>query len=148
MNEATQTQAVPRAQVPAGRIIFASDTPGHTAGYHVVARAFRDAGFEVILSGPQLPEATAAAALQEDAGLIAYRIMDRDPVELVEALFAAMRTQGIESMPVRAGGIIGKRDAARLREMGVAGVFGPGSKLSAIVECAQTAMSDSVQART
>ena len=127
------------------RIVFASDTPGHTAGYHVVARALRDAGFEVILTGQQLPEATVAAAVQEDVDLIAYRIMDRDPVELVDALFTAMRASGIGDVPVLIGGIVGKRDAARLREAGVAGVFGPGSKLSAIVECARDASMRSAQ---
>ena len=122
-----------------GRVVFATDTPGHTAGYHVVARALRDAGFEVILTGPLLPEATVQTALQEDADLVAYRIMDRDPVELVETLFAAMRDNGIGDMPVLVGGIIGKKDAAKLRESGVAGVFGPGSKLSEIVACAREA---------
>lgn len=115
------------------------DTPGHTAGYHVVARALRDAGFEVILTGPLLPQATVTTALEEDAALIAYRIMDRDPVGLVETLFAELRARGIPDVPVLIGGIIGRRDAAALREAGVAGVFGPGAKLSAIVECARNA---------
>ena len=121
------------------RVVFATDTPGHTAGYHVVARALRDAGFEVILTGPLLPEAAVQTALQEDADLIAYRIMDRDPAELVETLVAAMRDSGIGDVPVLVGGIIGKKDAAKLREGGVAGVFGPGSKLSEIVACAREA---------
>ncbi len=129
----------PHSVAGQARIVFASDTPGHTAGYHVVARALRDAGFEVILTGQQLPEATVAAALQEDADLIAYRIMDRDPVELVDALFTAMRASGIGDVPILIGGIVGKRDAAKLRAAGVAGVFGPGSKLSAIVACARDA---------
>ena len=121
------------------RVVFATDTPGHTAGYHVVARALRDAGFEVILTGPLLPEATVQTALQEDADMIAYRIMYRDPAELVETLVAAMRDSGIGDVPVLVGGIIGKKDAAKLREAGVAGVFGPGSKLSEIVACAREA---------
>ena len=53
------------------RILFASDTSGHTAGYHVVARGLRDAGFEVILAGRQLPAESASAALQEGADLVA-----------------------------------------------------------------------------
>lgn len=119
------------------RVVFATDTPGHTAGYHVVARALRDDGFEVILTGPMLPEATVASALEEDAALIAYRIMDRDPFELVTALFEEMRARGIGDVPVLIGGIIGRKDAAALRERGVAGVFGPGSKLAEIVACAR-----------
>jgi methylmalonyl-CoA mutase C-terminal domain/subunit len=122
------------------RILFASDTSGHTAGYHVVARGFRDAGFEVILTGRQLPAESASAALQEGADLVAVRIMDRDPVEHVAAVLEAMRAAGIGDVPLLAGGIIAKRDAEKLEEMGVVGVFRPGAKLSAIVECARSAV--------
>jgi methylmalonyl-CoA mutase, C-terminal domain len=122
------------------RVLLASDTSGHTAGYHVVARGFRDAGFEVILTGRQMPSESVSAAIQEGADLIAIRIMDRDPIEHVGALLAAMREQGVADLPVLVGGIVGKRDAERLREMGVAGVFRPGSKLSAIVDCAREAV--------
>jgi methylmalonyl-CoA mutase C-terminal domain/subunit len=122
------------------RVLFASDTSGHTAGYHVVARGLRDAGFEVILTGRQLPNESASAALQEGADVVAIRIMDRDPVEHVGAILEAMRAAGIGDVPLLAGGIIAKRDADKLRSMGVAGVFRPGSKLSAIVECARNAV--------
>jgi methylmalonyl-CoA mutase C-terminal domain/subunit len=122
------------------RILFASDTSGHTAGYHVVARGLRDAGFEVILTGRQLPAESASAALQEGADLVAIRIMDRDPVEHVSAVLDAMRAVGIGDVPLLAGGIIAKRDAEKLQAMGVIGVFRPGSKLSAIVECARKAV--------
>ena len=124
------------------RILFACDTSGHTAGYHVVARGFRDAGFEVILTGRQLPRESASAALQEAADLVAIRVMDRDPVEHVAAVLEAMRAAGIGDVPLLAGGIIAKRDAEKLREMGVAGVFRPGSKLSAIVDCVRSAVRD------
>ena len=124
------------------RILFACDTSGHTAGYHVVARGFRDAGFEVILTGRQLPSESASAALQEAADLVAVRIMDRDPLEHVTAILDAMRGAGIGDVPLLVGGIIAKRDAEKLRAMGVAGVFGPGSKLSAIVECARSAVGE------
>jgi methylmalonyl-CoA mutase C-terminal domain/subunit len=122
------------------RVLFASDTSGHTAGYHVVARGLRDAGFEVILTGRQLPSESASAALQEGADVVAVRIMDRDPVEHVSAVLEAMRAAGIGDVPLLAGGIIAKRDAEMLLAMGVAGVFRPGSKLSAIVECARNAV--------
>jgi methylmalonyl-CoA mutase C-terminal domain/subunit len=122
------------------RVLFASDTSGHTAGYHVVARGLRDAGFEVILTGRQLPSESASAALQEGADVVAIRIMDRDPVEHVSAILEAMRATGIGDVPLLAGGIIAKRDAEKLLAMGVAGVFRPGSKLSAIVECARNAV--------
>lgn len=122
------------------RILFTCDTSGHTAGYHVVARAMRDAGFEVVLTGRQLPEETAAAAAQEAADLVAVRIMDRDPIEHVGAIQRALTAAGVGDLPVLVGGIIGKRDADRLKEMGVVGVFRPGSKLSAIVDCVRGAV--------
>jgi methylmalonyl-CoA mutase, C-terminal domain len=122
------------------RILFTCDTSGHTAGYHVVARAMRDAGFEVVLTGRQLPAETANAAVQEAADLVAVRIMDRDPIEHVGAIQGALRAAGIGEVPILVGGIVGKKDADRLKEMGVVGVFRPGSKLSAIVECVRGAV--------
>ena len=119
------------------RVVFSSDTSGHTIGYYVVARGLRDAGFEVILTGRQLPNESASTAVQEGADLVAIRIMDKDPLQYVEALLEEMRRSGIGDGPILVGGIIGKRDAAKLREMGIAGVFRPGSKLSAIVDCAR-----------
>jgi methylmalonyl-CoA mutase cobalamin-binding domain/chain len=120
------------------RILFASDTSGHTVGYHVVARGFRDAGFEVIVAGRLLPDEAVKAATEEGADLLAIRIMDRDPLEYVTALYERMRAIGAEAMPVLVGGIVAKRDAEKLREMGVVGVFRPGSKLADIVACVRT----------
>ena len=121
------------------RILFASDTSGHTIGYHVVARGFRDAGFEVIIAGRLLPDEAVKAAAEEGADLLAIRIMDRDPLEYVTALLERMQATGVVGMPVLVGGIIGKRDADKLREMGVVGVFRPGAKLADIVSCAREA---------
>ena len=122
------------------RVLFASDTSGHTIGYHVVARGMRDAGFDVILTGRMLPNEAAMTALQEDVDLLAIRIMDRDPIEYVEAMLAALRESGADLMPILVGGIIAKRDAEKLRAMGIVGVFRPGSKLSDIVDCAKGAV--------
>ncbi|MGI8926561.1 MAG: cobalamin B12-binding domain-containing protein [Tepidiformaceae bacterium] len=124
----------------AARVVFASDTSGHTMGYHVVARGLRDAGFEVVMTGRQLPAEAVKTAVEEDADLLAYRIMDRDPVEMVNTLLGGMREAGIGEMPLLVGGIVGKKEAAQLREAGVAGVFGPGSKLTDIVACAREAV--------
>lgn len=129
----------PRPAPPA-RVVFGSDTSGHTMGYHVVARGLRDAGFEVIMTGRQLPAELATSALDEDAELVAYRIMDRDPVTVVRSLLAALAERGLAETPVLVGGIISRKDAAILREAGVAGVFGPGSKLEDIVACARQAV--------
>ena len=108
-------------------------------GYHVVARGLRDGGFEVVMTGRQQPAELATSALDEDADLVAYRIMDRDPLAVVNSLLAALRERGIDDKPVLVGGIIGPKDAEGLKELGVVGVFGPGSKLADIVACARKA---------
>ena len=133
-------------ETKAVRIFFASDTSGHTIGYHVVARGFRDAGFEVILAGRLLPEEAVKAAAEEGADVLAIRIMDRDPLEYVTALVERMRQVGVGDMPLIVGGIVGKRDADKLREMGVAAVFRPGAKLADIVTCVRQAVASSPEA--
>jgi methylmalonyl-CoA mutase, C-terminal domain len=128
------------------RIFFASDTSGHTIGYHVVARGFRDSGFEVILAGRLLADEAVKAAVEEGADVLAIRIMDRDPLEYVTAVVERMRALGVADMPVLVGGIVGKRDAEKLRQMGVAGVFRPGAKLADIVSCVRQAVAPSREA--
>lgn len=130
-SESTPAPAAPR------RILFASDTSGHSIGYHVVALAFRDAGFEVIMTGHQRPTEVIAAALQENADLVAFRVMDRQPVAVGKALLDAMQKEGLDDRPLLMGGIISTAEANALRAAGVAGAFGPGSKLEDIVACAR-----------
>ena len=116
------------------RFLLASDTSGHTAGYYVVAQGLRDAGMEVIALGHSEPAGVADAALQEDVDFIGYRISDRDPVTLISSLLAAMATRGIPTVPIVVGGIVRKDAIPALKEMGVAGVFGPGSRIPDIAE--------------
>lgn len=130
-SESTPSPAAPR------RILFASDTSGHSIGYHVVALAFRDAGFEVIMTGHQRPAEAITAVLQENADLVAFRVMDRDPVVVGKALLDAMQEEGLDDRPLLMGGIISRAEADALRVAGVAGVFGPGAKLGDIVACAR-----------
>jgi methylmalonyl-CoA mutase C-terminal domain/subunit len=111
-------------------------------GYHVVARGLRDAGFEVIMTGRQLPAEAVQAAVQEDADVLAFRTMDRDPVAVGTALLGAMREEEAFDGPLLMGGIINREEADALRAAGVAGVFGPGSKLVDIVTCAREAVGD------
>ncbi len=116
------------------RFLLASDTSGHTAGYYVVAQGLRNAGMEVIALGHSEPAGVADAALQEDADFIGYRISDRDSVPLISSLLAAMAERGISQVPVVVGGIIRREAIPVLKDMGVAGVFGPGSRLPDIAE--------------
>ncbi len=111
------------------RFLLASDTSGHTAGFYVVAQGLRDAGMEVIALGHSEPAGVAEAALQEDVDFIGYRIADRDPLALVSALRAAMADRDISHVPIVVGGIIRQEAVPILKEMGVVGVFGPGSRL-------------------
>ncbi|GBD14490.1 putative methylmalonyl-CoA mutase large subunit [bacterium HR25] len=117
------------------RVLLASDTPGHTAGYYVVARGLRDAGLEVIASGYMEPPVAAEAAVQEDVDCIGYRIMDKDPVTLVSSLLEHLERLGAREIPVVVGGIIPRPLHSELERLGVAGIFPPGSRLADIVEC-------------
>ena len=116
------------------RFILASDTSGHTAGYYVVAQGLRDAGMEVITLGHSEPAGVADAALQEDVDFIGYRISDRDAVTLISSLMTAMEERGISKVPIVVGGIIRREAVPILKEMGVTGVFGPGSRIPDIAE--------------
>ena len=116
------------------RFLLGSDTTGHTAGYYVVAQGLRDAGMEVIALGHSEPGEVADAALQEDVDFIGYRISDRDPMALISALREAMEERGISHIPIVVGGIVRKDAIPALKAMGVAGVFGPGSRIPDIAE--------------
>lgn len=118
---------------PPVRVLLASDTSGHTAGYYVVAQGLRDAGVEVIAVGYAEPEEIANTALQEDPHIIGYRIMDRDPLLLVASLRNALDALDIGNIPIVVGGIIRQDAIPTLKELGVVGVLGPGSSIPHIV---------------
>ena len=99
---------------------------GHSNGAEQVAVRARDAGFEVIYQGIRLtPEQIVAAAVAEDVHCVGLSILSGSHMELVPAVLAGMREQGLGDVPVIVGGIIPSADAARLRELGVAAVFTP-----------------------
>ncbi len=108
---------------------------GHDRGAKVVARALRDAGMEVIYAGlRQTPEMIVEAALQEDVDGIGLSILSGAHMTLVPKVLRGLREAGLEHVKVFVGGIIPDEDVPALREMGVAGIFGPGSSTQAIVE--------------
>ena len=108
---------------------------GHDRGAKVVARALRDAGMEVIYTGiRQTPEMIAEAALQEDVDVVGLSILSGAHLVLVPRVIAALRERGVDDAVVLVGGIIPPDDAARLKEGGVAEVFGPGTAMQAIVD--------------
>jgi methylmalonyl-CoA mutase, C-terminal domain len=108
---------------------------GHDRGAKVVARALRDAGFEVIYTGlHQTPDMIAAAAVQEDVDAVGLSIMSGAHNTLFPAVMEALRARGGGDIVVFGGGIIPDEDIERLRAAGVKGVFTPGTTLKSIVE--------------
>jgi methylmalonyl-CoA mutase C-terminal domain/subunit len=112
---------------------------GHDRGAKVVARALRDAGFEVVYTGlHQTPEMIAAAAVQEDVDAVGLSIMSGAHNTLFPAVIAALRARGADEIVVFGGGIIPDEDIERLRAAGVKGVFTPGTPLKTIIDWVQT----------
>ena len=108
---------------------------GHDRGAKVVARALRDAGFEVIYTGlHQTPEMIAAAAVQEDVDAVGLSIMSGAHNTLFPAVLDALRARGADDILVFGGGIIPDEDFDRLQAAGVKGLFTPGTPLSEIIE--------------
>jgi methylmalonyl-CoA mutase C-terminal domain/subunit len=122
------------------RVIIAKPgLDGHDRGAKVVARALRDAGMEVIYTGlRQTPEMIAEAALQEDAHAIGLSILSGAHMALVPRVFELLKTNGQENVKVFIGGIIPDEDVPRLLELGVEGVFGPGTSTQDIVKAIRT----------
>jgi methylmalonyl-CoA mutase C-terminal domain/subunit len=114
---------------------------GHDRGAKVVARALRDAGMEVIYTGlRQTPEMIAESALQEDVDAVGLSILSGAHMALVPRVLELLRANGQEHVRVFIGGIIPDEDIPRLIEMGVAGVYGPGTLTDAIVSDIQQAI--------
>ena len=108
---------------------------GHDRGAKVVARALRDAGFEVIYTGlHQTPEMIAAAAVQEDVDAVGLSIMSGAHNTLFPAVIQALRGRGADDVKVFGGGIIPDADLPRLTAAGVTKVFTPGTSLTDIVQ--------------
>jgi methylmalonyl-CoA mutase C-terminal domain/subunit len=113
---------------------------GHDRGAKVVARALRDAGMEVIYTGlRQTPEMIAESALQEDVDAVGLSILSGAHMALVPRVLELLRANGQEQVRVFIGGIIPDEDVPRLLEMGVAGVYGPGTLTDSIVTDIQKA---------
>ena len=107
---------------------------GHDRGAKVVARALRDAGMEVIYTGlRQTPEMIAEAALQEDADAVGLSILSGAHMVLVPRVLELLKTNQQDHVKVFIGGIIPDEDVPRLLEMGVVGVYGPGTLTDQIV---------------
>jgi methylmalonyl-CoA mutase C-terminal domain/subunit len=108
---------------------------GHDRGAKVIARALRDAGMEVIYTGlRQTPEQIAAAALQEDADVIGLSILSGAHNHIAPRLMELLKEKGLDDVLVVIGGIIPDVDIPKLKEIGVKGVFLPGTPMQEIVD--------------
>ncbi len=118
------------------RIIVAKPgLDGHDRGAKIIARALRDAGFEVIYTGlHQTPEMIVATALQEDVDAVGLSIMSGAHMTLFPAVIELLKGKGASDIAVFGGGIIPQDDVPRLKEQGVAEVFLPGSTTQAIID--------------
>ena len=108
---------------------------GHDRGAKVIARALRDAGMEVIYTGlRQTPEMIAAAALQEDVDAVGVSILSGAHNTLCPRIVQLLREKGMDNVLVLVGGIVPQEDLPKLKEMGVAEVFLPGTSTEDIVK--------------
>ena len=115
---------------------------GHDRGAKVVARALRDAGMEVIYTGlRQTPEMIAEAALQEDVDAVGLSILSGAHMVLAPRILDLLKANGQEQVKVFLGGIIPDEDVPRLLEIGVTGVYGPGTSTEVIIKDVRDACS-------
>jgi len=113
----------------------------HDRGAKVIARAFRDAGMEVIYTGlRQTPQAIVDAAVDEDVDVVGLSILSGAHNTLVPRIMDLLRQAGLDDVVVVVGGIIPDDDIPALKAAGVAEVFGPGSDLDRIVEFVRQAV--------
>ena len=108
---------------------------GHDRGAKVVARALRDAGFEVIYTGlHQTPEMIATAAIQEDVDVIGLSILSGAHMTLFPRVRRLLVDAGRDDILITGGGIIPKEDTVALQKEGIGELFGPGTPTSALVD--------------
>ena len=127
------------AEPPVGhkiRVVVAKPgLDGHDRGAKIIARALRDSGMEVIYTGlHQTPEQIAETVIQEDADAIGVSILSGAHMTLVPKIVELLEAQGVDDVLITVGGTIPTKDIEALKEMGVSGVFTPGSPTDDIVE--------------
>ena len=107
---------------------------GHDRGAKVIARAFRDAGFEVIYTGlRQTPEQVVNAALQEDVDVVGLSVLSGAHMTLCPRIMELMKKEGLDDVMVLVGGIIPDQDILKLKDQGISEIFQPGASTEDIV---------------
>lgn len=125
-------------QAKAGRTIRVVVTKvgldGHDRGVKVIAQALRDAGMEVVYAGlRRTPEEIARIVLEEDADVLGLSILSGAVVPLTRRTREALNAQGLEDVLLVVGGIVPAESRKELDDLGVKGIFGPGSSLNDII---------------
>ena len=122
------------SQKPYRILIAKPGLDGHDRGAKIIAKALRDGGFEVIYTGlRQTPEMIVEAALQEDVQAVGLSILSGAHMTLVPRIMGLLGKQGLEDVLIFIGGIIPEEDVPALLELGVRGVFGPGTSTDEVV---------------
>lgn len=118
------------------RILIAkAGLDGHDRGAKIIARALRDAGFEVIYTGlHQTPEMIAESAIQEDVDAVGLSILSGAHLTLFPAVIEELKKRGGGDIVVFGGGIVPEDDIPLLKQAGVKGIFTPGASMRTIVE--------------
>jgi methylmalonyl-CoA mutase, C-terminal domain len=120
---------------------------GHDRGVKIIARALRDAGFEVIYTGLfQSPEQVAEAALQEDADAVGLSVLSGAHMTHFPRVMAELDARGLDDVLVFGGGIVPDADIAALQAAGVAGIFTPGASMDEITAWLEGALDEREQA--
>jgi methylmalonyl-CoA mutase cobalamin-binding domain/chain len=108
---------------------------GHDRGAKIIARAFRDAGFEVVYTGlRQTPEQVVTAALQEDVDVIGLSVLSGAHMTLCPRIMELMKKEKLDDVLVLVGGIIPDQDIPKLKDLGVSEVFQPGVSTEDIID--------------
>ena len=126
------------------RIIMAKPgLDGHDRGIKILARAYRDAGMEVIYLGlRQTPEMIVSAAVQEDADIIALSVLSGAHMTIFTRVKKLMTEEGLKNVLLTGGGIISKDDMKELSNIGVGRLFGPGTPVDTTIKYIENWVND------
>ncbi|MBU0675405.1 MAG: cobalamin B12-binding domain-containing protein [Proteobacteria bacterium] len=125
---------------PTCRVLIAKPgLDGHDRGAKFIARALRDAGFEVIYTGiRRTPDEIAAAAVQEDVAAVGLSSLSGAHLRLFPAVVEALKIRGAADIPVLGGGVIPEEDVQLLKEAGIVAIFTPGTPVDQIIAAFRT----------
>ena len=130
-------------QRPYRVIVAKPGLDGHDRGAKVIARALRDAGFEVIYTGlHQTPEQVVQAVIQEDADAVGLSLLSGAHMTLFPRVIDLLKEQSADDVLVFGGGIIPDADITKLKELGVAAIFTPGAPLATITNWLNAALAE------